>query len=178
MIRVFVIRMRKICILGNQKFVQWGLWSDCARFGRTAKVRFLTLHFSWIWASPCENVSLDICGQRRPWSDCASAQSNQGLHCPLIELLDTTEFKNGEQRSERYFAHMQDDVIPYILRMLRVAFSLGAVHMMNVCVNMLLLLLLKKWPFSNQSADNPGLSLSVVWKNGPERGLKTVSFNS
>ena len=28
------------------------------------------------------------CGQRRPRSDCASAQSDQGLHCPVTESLD------------------------------------------------------------------------------------------
>ena len=31
----------------------------------------------------CETVSLDICLQRRPRSDCTSMQSNQGLHCLL-----------------------------------------------------------------------------------------------
>ena len=28
-------------------------------------------------------------GQRRPRSDCADAQSDQGLRCPMPELLDT-----------------------------------------------------------------------------------------
>ena len=51
-----------------------------------------------IWAMPCENVSLGICGQRRPRSACAFAQSDQGLHCPLTESLDSTECTNGEQR--------------------------------------------------------------------------------
>ena len=42
----------------------------------------------------------DICGQRRPRSDCASALSDQGLHCPLTESsLDTTECMNGDQMS-------------------------------------------------------------------------------
>ena len=36
-----------------------------------------------IWAAPIENVSAGICGQRRPRSDCASPQSDQGLHYPL-----------------------------------------------------------------------------------------------
>ena len=48
-------------------------------------------------ASPCENLSSGICGQRRPWSDCADAQSEQGLYCPLTESLDTAECMNGEQ---------------------------------------------------------------------------------
>ena len=38
-----------------------------------------------------ENVSSGICGQKRPWSACASVQSVQGLRCPLTELLDTIE---------------------------------------------------------------------------------------
>ena len=43
-------------------------------------------------------TSSGICGQRRPRSDCASAQSDQGLQCPLKESLDTREWMNGEQR--------------------------------------------------------------------------------
>ena len=39
----------------------------------------------------CENGSSSICGQQGPRSACASAQSDQDLHCPLTELLDTTE---------------------------------------------------------------------------------------
>ena len=35
-----------------------------------------------IWATPCKNVSSGICRQRRPRSDCADAQSDQGHHCP------------------------------------------------------------------------------------------------
>ena len=35
-----------------------------------------------IWAQPCENLSSDICGHRRPRSTCASAQSDQDLRCP------------------------------------------------------------------------------------------------
>ena len=39
----------------------------------------------------------DICGQRRPRSACASAQSDQDLHCLLTESLDTAECIDGEQ---------------------------------------------------------------------------------
>ena len=49
------------------------------------------------WASRCESVSSGICGQRRPRSDCASAQSNQDPHCPLTEPLDTTICMSREQ---------------------------------------------------------------------------------
>ena len=37
--------------------------------------------------------SSDNCGQRKPRSACASAQSDQGLHCPLTESMDSTESK-------------------------------------------------------------------------------------
>ena len=53
-----------------------------------------------IWAEPCENVSSGIYGQRSPRSACASAQSDQGLHCPLTESLDIIDCNNGEQMSE------------------------------------------------------------------------------
>ena len=45
-----------------------------------------------------------------PRSDCASAQSDQGLHCPLTKSLDTTECMNGEQRPGVYFAHEKADL--------------------------------------------------------------------
>ena len=46
--------------------------------------------YSILLAAPCENVSSGICGQRRPRSACASAQSYQGRHCPLTESLYIT----------------------------------------------------------------------------------------
>ena len=60
--------------------------------------------------STMQKRSLGICGQRKPRSACASAQSDQGLHCPLTESLDTTECMNGEQGTGWYFAHAQDDL--------------------------------------------------------------------
>ena len=39
----------------------------------------------------CEYVFLGICGQRMPKSDCACAQSDLGISCPLIESLATVE---------------------------------------------------------------------------------------
>ena len=39
----------------------------------------------------CENESSGICGQGSPWSDCAFAQSDQGLHSPLTDSLGTIE---------------------------------------------------------------------------------------
>ena len=64
-----------------------------------------------------------ICGQRRPRSARASAQPDQGLHCPLIELLDTTECMNGEQSPGWYLSHTQDDLNQRFLRMFEGTFS-------------------------------------------------------
>ena len=33
----------------------------------------------------------------RPGSECAYAQSDRGLRCPLIECLETIEYFNGKQ---------------------------------------------------------------------------------
>ena len=81
-----------------------------------------------IWAAPCENVTLGKCGQRRPRSACASAQSDQGLHCPLTESWDTIKCFNGDQMSGWDFAYMytymQDDVNPHIMRMFHGIFRL------------------------------------------------------
>ena len=78
------------------------------------------------WAVSFENASSGICGQRRPRSDCASAQSDQGLRRPLTESLDTIACITGEQRLGGYFAHAQDDLNLRILRVFGGTFSLGA----------------------------------------------------
>ena len=38
-----------------------------------------------------KNVPTGICGQRRPRPDCAYAQSDPGIRCPLIELPGIVE---------------------------------------------------------------------------------------
>ena len=62
----------------------------------------IRIHFIYkitqIWTTPCKNVSSDICRQGRPRSACASAPSDLGLQCPLIESLETTECMMEEQR--------------------------------------------------------------------------------
>ena len=85
---------------------------------------YLIYLFFFYWVAPYETVSSDICGQRRPRSACASAQSDQGLHCPLTESLDTAECMNGKQRPGWYFAHAQDDQNLRIYRMFGGTFSL------------------------------------------------------
>ena len=48
--------------------------------------------------------------QQRPRSVCAFAQSNQGLRCPLTELLDTTKCETEEQQMPRSdFMHAWDE---------------------------------------------------------------------
>ena len=49
------------------------------------------------YSAPRENLFSGICGQRRPSSDCASAQSDQGLRYPLTESLSNTVWIDGEQ---------------------------------------------------------------------------------
>ena len=64
-------------------------------------------------------TSLGICGQRRPRSDCASAQSDHGLCCPQTEPMDIIKVPDQT-------AHVQDDLNLHILRMLGGTFSLDA----------------------------------------------------
>ena len=54
-----------------------------------------------IWAFPCENVCSGKCGQRRPRSDCASAQADQGLHCPLTESMNISMYNKGSYQVVR-----------------------------------------------------------------------------
>ena len=78
-----------------------------------------------LWDAPGENVSSGICVQRRPRSACASAQSDQGLPCPLTESLDITECMTREQRPGWYFAHAQNELN---LHMFVGTFSPDATH--------------------------------------------------
>ena len=55
-------------------------------------------------------------------------QADHGLHCPLTELLDTTEITNWEQMPGLYIAHAQDDLYMRILRMFEGTFSLDAIQ--------------------------------------------------
>ena len=45
------------------------------------------------------------------------ARSDQGLHCTLYELLDTTKERYGEQMPEYYFEHAHNDLNLRILFM-------------------------------------------------------------
>ena len=106
-----------------------GFNTICSKQGTMKKVDMLLgicfISVGIIWATPCETVSSDICEQRGPRSAYASAQSDQGIPCPLTESLDTIECINGEQRPGWDLAHAPDDVNPNILHMLKDTFSLG-----------------------------------------------------
>ena len=65
-------------------------------------------------------------GQRKPRSDCADAQSDQGPRCSLPESLDTIKCINGEQRLGLDLVHAQDDVNQNLLRVLESIVSLDA----------------------------------------------------
>ena len=53
-------------------------------------------------------MSSDICGQRRSRSDCASAQSDQGLRCPLTESFDSINV-SVESKCLNETVHAQDE---------------------------------------------------------------------
>ena len=82
-----------------------------------------------IRAVPCENVSTGICGQRMSRLDCASAQSDQGLRCPLTESLCTIECIKGEQKLEWDFTHAQNDLNLHILQMFEDTFLSDVAHL-------------------------------------------------
>ena len=78
-------------------------------------------------ALPCETVCSGICGQRRPRSACASAQSDQGLRCPLTDSLDTTEYMSrAKARMIRCACAGPRMIWLHILRIFEGAFSLDA----------------------------------------------------
>ena len=84
-------------------------------------VIFACAHLFYNWTASCKT-----CLRAYAYSISAgtSAQSDQGLNCPMPESLDTTECINREQRPIRDLAHAQYDVKPHIL--LEGIFSLGA----------------------------------------------------
>ena len=60
-------------------------------------------------ALQCDNVFWGICAQQRPRSACAFAQSDQGIHCPVTESLDTIECISGEQMPGWHFVHVWNE---------------------------------------------------------------------
>ena len=76
-----------------------------------AVINIIIFHIiTWKYVTPCKKGPSGTNSKQRHGLACPSVQSDQGLHCPLIESLDTTECMNGEQRPRWYFAHVQDDL--------------------------------------------------------------------
>ena len=65
--------------------------SFCAEETNLSFEPFCSIEPKIIWAAPCENMFSGIYGQRRPRS---LAQSDQDIHCPLTESLNTTKCMN------------------------------------------------------------------------------------
>ena len=57
----------------------------------------------------------------------ASVQSDQGLHCPLTESLDTTKMYEWRAKARCYLVHPQNDLNLCILRMFEGIFPLDVV---------------------------------------------------
>ena len=113
LMRVFVIRLKKLRILGYPKSVLWRFWSDCANAQADLNLDWACMSggtFSddevrltsyavnesygraafqtMIWASAWQNLQKGMCAQRRLRSAWASTQSDQSVCCPHAENLD------------------------------------------------------------------------------------------
>ena len=80
----FWVGQEKICISASDQGF------NCSTFNSIVVIRFKPFHG--------KRCVVDMCGQRMPRSDCASAQSDQGLRCPLTELLSSVEYNNVEAK--------------------------------------------------------------------------------
>ena len=69
-----------------------------------------------------------IYGQRRSRSACASAQSDQGLHCPLTESSGTIKCINGKREFAKRLCMREMNLNLCICRLLEDTFSLGATY--------------------------------------------------
>ena len=81
-----------------------------------------------IWAASTKNVSSSIHRQGKP----RSAQSDDGLRCPLTESLDTLERINGVQCPDKNLRIRGMNLTPCIFRMLKDTFSLDAAQIIWV----------------------------------------------
>ena len=64
-----------------------------------------------IWCTEHEKGPYTVCGQCRPWSACAWAQADPGLHCPPTELMDSVVYVDEYRmlRSDCTDAHVNLD---------------------------------------------------------------------
>ena len=84
---------RKCLYQAHVEEVDWKQFMNssevCVSIHNTQLLEFTNisyLPFDSKWAGPCGNVSSGICGQRRPRSACAFAQSDQDRRSPLSAL--------------------------------------------------------------------------------------------
>ena len=81
-----------------------------------------------VCGTPCENMSASICGQRRPRSVSAAAQSDHSLRCPRTESLVTRMYQWTANARKRLCACVGWIWNGVFLRMLEDTFSIGAIH--------------------------------------------------
>ena len=82
--RFFIIFVN-VCLMHKQKLLEVNLDMVESEY-----------HLGWAM----RKLVSGVCGQRRPRSACASAQSDQGFNCPLTESLDTIKGIIGAHMSE------------------------------------------------------------------------------
>ena len=115
LIRAFAVRLKKTTTLPPllstehpAMFIFHAGWSQFPLAHISEKALSHTLlHMEFAVSN--KTVSSGICGQRRPRSVCVSAQSNQGLHYPLTESLDTIKCINLEKMSGYESAHARNE---------------------------------------------------------------------
>ena len=79
--RLWSARMRRlIWFFAGRTYIVFSYWTRMQT--ATALDHDIGSHGHSIWATLWENVPSDMCAQRRLKSACASAQSDQSLHCP------------------------------------------------------------------------------------------------
>ena len=106
----------------NQNVVCWGCES---RFKVNINVWNIL-----IWAAPCENVSSDICRQRRPWSDCAVWSGSPLSAKRIIKYYRMYEWRAKARMKLLCHVHAQNDLNLRILRMFEGKLSLHAAHIL------------------------------------------------
>ena len=84
--------VHQMCIFLNLRVVRGTYLQACSKTERCSYWKGLHIAQSQIkWAARSKVCFRGLHGQRRPRSDCADAQFEQGLSCPLLESLGTKE---------------------------------------------------------------------------------------
>ena len=130
---VFIVQMKKFCILGYPKCAQWRFWSDClnahadlnlcwacmseGKFtDNAAHVFWALLHVNTenlkitIWCAAHKKGPYAICGQRRSRSLCTSVLSNLGIFCLSTYTSISTDTVSRQWRPRSACAYVQADL--------------------------------------------------------------------